>query len=250
MLRHVRADLHIHTCLSPCGDIDMSPRAVVEQAVAKQLDVMAVCDHNTAENVAATRRAASGRNLTVLAGMEITTEEEAHLLAYFDEVDQVLELQKIVYTHFLPGSAVQMNIDDQIVANEFDEVESFNTKPLFSATSLSIDSLVGIIHRLGGLAVASHIDRESYSLIGQLGFIPGDLPLDAVEISAATPIHEARTRYAEYGHLPMITSSDAHFLHDIGRACTEFLIAEATTAEIRRALLHTEGRRVILSDSL
>ncbi len=249
MLRRVRADLHVHTCLSPCGDLDMSPRAIVEQAIRKQLDIIAVCDHNTAENVAATRRAASGTNLTVLAGMEITSQEEAHLLAWFDEVDQVLKLQENVYAHLPPGGSVHMNIDDQIVVNEFDEVESFNTKSLFSATSLSIDSLVKIIHELKGLAVASHIDRESYSLIGQLGFIPEDLPLDGVEISAATPIHEARTRYAKYGHLPMITSSDAHFLHDIARACTEFLIEEPTTAEIKKAFLRTEGRRVISSDS-
>lgn len=245
MLRRVRADLHIHTCLSPCGDIDMSPRAIVEQAMRKKLDMIAICDHNTAENVAAAQRAASGTRLTVLAGMEVTSQEEAHLLAYFDEAEQAIGLQRTIYAHLQPGSALHMNIDEQIVANEFDEVESFNTKPLFSATSLSVDSIIEAIHRLGGLAVASHIDRESYSLIGQLGFIPQDLPLDGLEISAATPVGEARTRYAECSHLPMITSSDAHFLHDIGRAWTEMLVDEPTIAELRKAFMQLEGRRLL-----
>jgi len=120
MLRTFRADVHIHTCLSPCADIDMSPKAIVEQAEKKGLDIIAICDHNSAENVAATRRAASGRSLTVLGGMEITSEEEAHVLALFDEIGQILELQGIVYDHLPKGPAAEIDIDDQIVVNEFD----------------------------------------------------------------------------------------------------------------------------------
>jgi len=119
MLRTFRADVHIHTCLSPCADIDMSPKAIVEQAEKKGLDIIAICDHNSAENVAATRRAASGRSLTVLGGMEITSEEEAHVLALFDEIGQILELQGIVYDHLPKGPAAEIDIDDQLFPNTY-----------------------------------------------------------------------------------------------------------------------------------
>ncbi|MFQ6092917.1 MAG: PHP domain-containing protein [bacterium] len=248
MLRSFRVDLHIHTCLSPCGDLEMSPRAIVEAAGNRGLDIIAICDHNSAENVAATVRAASGQPLTVLAGMEITSQEEAHLIALFDETDRVLELQKIVYAHLPKETGIEINIGDQIVVNELDEVEGFNTKLLIGATALSLHKVVKTVHRLGGLVIASHIDRESFSIIGQLGFIPEDLELDAVEISAATPLEEAETDFSLYGDFPMVTSSDAHFVDDIGKRCTEFLLSEATTEEIKKALLNVDGRKVLPSE--
>jgi PHP family Zn ribbon phosphoesterase len=248
MLRTFRADLHIHTCLSPCGDIDMSPRAIVEAAQQKGLDIIAVCDHNSAENVAAAVRAASGQGLTVLSGMEIASLEEAHVIALFDTPDKILELQKIVYAHLPKGMAVEMNVDDQIVVNEFDEVEGFNTKLLIGATDLSVQDIVDTVHDIGGLVIASHIDRETFSIIGQLGFIPDDLPLDAVEISANTPLEEARESFATYGTFPMLTSSDAHFLTDIGKVRTHFFMAEPTTEEMKKAFLNIDGRKVLHSE--
>jgi PHP family Zn ribbon phosphoesterase len=250
MLRIFRADLHIHTCLSPCGDIDMSPSAIVEAAEQKGLDIIAICDHNSAENVAATVRAASGRGLTVLSGMEITSQEEAHIIALFDAPKGILELQKIVYGHLPKGPAVEMNVDDQIVVNEFDEVEGFNTKLLIGATDLSVQDIVDTVHSIGGLAIASHIDREMFSIVAQLGFIPEDLPLDAVEISANTPLDEARESFSIYGHFPMVTSSDAHFITDIGKVHTQFLMAEPTIEEMKKAFLNIEGRKIIYSDSV
>ena len=248
MLRTFRTDLHIHTCLSPCGDLDMSPRAIVETALKKDLDIIAICDHNSAENVAATKRAASDTHLRVLAGMEITSEEEAHIIALFDEADQVLELQKMVYAHLPKGTAVEISIDDQVVVNEFDEVEGFNTKLLFGATDLSLHEIVETVHRIGGLAIASHIDREIFSITGQLGFIPDDLPLDAVEISAATLLEEAKISFSTYGNFPMITSSDAHFINDIGKVHTNFFLSEPTTEEMKKAFLNVDGRKIFYSD--
>jgi len=244
MLRTFRTDFHIHTCLSPCADIDMSPRAIVEQAVAQRLDCICICDHNSAENVAATVRAAADTPLTVLSGMEVTSQEEAHLMALFDTPDQALELQQIVYDHLPKDTHVEIGIEDQIVANEFDEVESFNTKLLFGATSLSLQDIVETIHRIGGLVIASHIDREGFSITGQLGFIPPDLPLDAVEISAATPLEEAKATFSHFGNFPMITNSDAHYIHDIGKVHTTFLLSEPTIEELKKAFLHVDGRKI------
>lgn len=173
----------MHTCLSPCADLGMSPRNIAARAQGKGLDMIAVCDHNSAENVIAVRRAAERVNIEVIGGMEVTTKEEVHILALFDRYqdESLLSLQEIVYES-LQGEREWKHGGDQVVVNEDDEVVGFNTRPLVSATRLPLEKTVDIIHSLGGLAIASHIDREGFGILGQLGFIPEGLPLDAVEI--------------------------------------------------------------------
>ena len=131
----------------------------------------------------------------------------------------------------------------QVIANADDEVLGFNHKLLIGATTLGVDDIVKNIHSLKGLAIAAHIDRESFSLIGQLGFVPDELPLDALEISPRISHDEAMDRYAPC--LPLVQSSDAHTEEDIGRCRTIFLVEEASIEEIRKALEEKEGRRII-----
>jgi len=245
MLRTFRADLHVHTCLSPCGELDVTPRGIVRVSREKGIDVVAICDHNSAENVRGVRKAAERTGLTVLAGMEVTTVEEVHLLAIFDHEDQVLKLQEEVYEYLLPGENDEDLFGIQIVANERDEVEGVVTKLLIGGTTLPLNKLVERIHQLGGLAVASHIDRESYSLVGQLGIIPEDLAVDALEVSPLGSIEDVRTQVPGVDRFPIITSSDAHRLEEIGRVRTTFLLEEATVDEIRKGLKCMEGRRIV-----
>jgi predicted metal-dependent phosphoesterase TrpH len=245
MLKCFQADLHIHTCLSPCADLTMSPKRIVEQAMAKKLDIIAICDHNSAENVKAAKNAASKSDVTIMAGMEVTSAEEVHLLAFFDEVKRVLNLQETVYANLTPGENKEDLFGEQIIANEFDEVKGYNKRLLIGATNLTLKELVNEIHKLGGLAIASHIDRETYSIIGQLGFIPKDLELDALEISSKINQNDALNKFPEIKKFPLIFSSDAHFLHDIGKVTTSFLIEEPTLNEIRKALENRDGRKVI-----
>ena len=246
MLKRIRGDLHIHTCLSPCADLTMSPKRVVEKAVKKNLDMIAICDHNSAENVRAATAAASKKKITVLPGMEITTVEEVHIIALFDEVDPVLKLQETVYEHLAPGENIEDVFGEQIIANEFDEVEGYNNRLLMGATSLTLKELVTEIHRLGGLVIAAHIDREACnSIIGQLGFIPEDLELDALEISSYTSRSQAIARYPGIEKFPLISSSDAHFLQDIGKATTSFLLEAPRVDEIRKAFEKKDGRDLL-----
>ena len=119
-MRRFRGDLHIHTCLSPCADLDMSPRGVAEKSVERGLDFIAVCDHNSVENAGAVIRAGARRGLQVLPGMEISSREEVHLLAIFDDEAQALAMQEVVYRH-LRGTNRPEIFGDQVVANEFDE---------------------------------------------------------------------------------------------------------------------------------
>lgn len=244
MPKQFRADLHIHTCLSPCADIEMSPLSVVKKASEKGLDIIAVTDHNSAENIAAALKSAENSGLSVLAGMEITSSEEAHILALFDDLDSILKLQDIVYNNLNDGENVEKLFGEQIVANEKDEVLSFNKRLLIGSTKMSAHSIVVEIHALGGLAIASHIDRGAFSIISQLGFIPGDLSFDALELSSAISREKAQELFKDYDSFAWISSSDAHTPDDIGKRTTVFHMNASTINEMRLALKGTDGRRV------
>lgn len=247
MLRTFKADLHVHTCLSPCADLEMSPRAIVTRALEKGIDLIGITDHNSSENVPALMKAAVGTGVTILPGMEATSKEEVHLLALFDSLSQAFSFQQTVYDH-LPGENDQEAFGMQVVVNEESDVLGFNPRLLAGATELTTDQLVEAIHSLNGVVIASHIDRETFGIIGQLGFIPEGLPLDALELSPNTSLSEARRRFSNYAHLTFVSSSDAHYLRDIGKVTTLLLLAEPTARELKKAFVCEEGRRVIPED--
>lgn len=245
MLRKYRADLHIHSILSPCTELtEMSPHAIIERAVQVGLHMIAVCDHNTCENIPALLRTSRTTGLAVLAGMEITSQEEIHILGIFDTEESAFEVQEIVYQN-LPGENDEEAFGYQVVVNEHQEVISFNKKLLIGATTLPLERVVELIHSRAGLAIASHIDREAYSIIGQLGFVPPGLVLDALEISPGMGLEEARARFTGIASFPLITSSDAHTLEGIGKSSTTFLMGAASVHEMKLALQGKEGRKVL-----
>jgi len=243
MLDRFRADLHIHTCLSPCGDLEMSPRKIAARVRKRDLDIVAICDHNSAENVPAVINAAESLAALVLPGMEVCSKEEIHVLAIFETLEAVFALQETVYSH-LPGRNNPDVFGLQVVANEQDEVVAFQDRLLIGAADLSVDQIVDEIHRFGGVAIASHVDRESYSVMSQLGFIPRSLAFDALELSAHITNQQARERYASADEYTFIRNSDAHFLDDIGKNSSEYLLQEPTFTEIRMALKRQDGRQV------
>jgi PHP family Zn ribbon phosphoesterase len=242
MLKWHRADLHIHTCLSPCGEIVMSPRRVVAEARTRGLDLIAVTDHNSAENASAVLRAAEG-NPAVLPGMEVCSSEDVHVLALFDSLEPALALQEEVYRGITSANDPE-RFGLQVIANEQDEVEGFQAKLLIGATDMSIDQVVRRVHELKGLAIASHVDRESFGILGHLGFIPHGLRFDALEISDAAPPEEVRRLAREYATYRFIRSSDAHTPERIGSCTTRFLIEEASCGELKMAFEGEGGRRV------
>lgn len=244
-MQEFSADLHIHTCLSPCADLDMSPLKIVAQAVKRGLSMIAVTDHNSLENTGAVIRAARGTGLKVLAGVEITSLEEAHILGFFEGKDSTDSMQALLETHLLPGENDEALFGIQVVANEWDEVEKINKRLLIGATRLSLDRIVEEIHKRQGLSVAAHVDKMSFSIRSQLGFIPPDLPLDALEISRHTSLAKAREEIPECKRFPVITSSDAHFLDEIGRCRICFEAERADLEELKSALAGQNGRRLI-----
>lgn len=242
-MKFFKADLHIHTCLSPCAELDMSPKAVVGKSVERGLDIIAICDHNSAENVEASIRAATRWDLRVLPGMEINSVEEVHSLAIFESVEQVYLMQKMVYEH-LKGTNRAELFGDQVVANEWDEVEGFNDRLLIGAVDLKLSDIIHEVHRLGGLSIACHVDRPSFSVPSQLGFIPPDLEVDALEVSRPDAWETRRRDIPGTEDFSIVSFSDAHFIPDVGRVSTRFLMESPNLNEMRMALMGESGRRV------
>ena len=243
-LRRFKADLHVHTCLSPCSCLDMSPREVVSAALQNGMDLIGVCDHNSAENVLAVKKAGSRNGLVVLGGMEVTSSEEAHLLVFFDDDDDLLEFQKFIYQH-LAGKNDGHSFGLQVIADDEDGVSGFCDRLLIGATSLPAEEIVAQARAAKGasLVVAAHVDREAFSIIGQLGFIPESLVLDALEVSANTDVADAKKRFPECANYPVLTGSDAHTPGDIGKRYTCFTLEDGTVAEIKKALTGRDGRK-------
>jgi len=244
MLKVFNCDLHIHTCLSPCAELDMHPKALVARALEQRLDIIAVSDHNASANVRYVLAAAAGKKLRILPAMEITTSEEVHLLALFGRLCDLEQLQAIIDGHLF-GENDEDRFGVQAIVNEQGEVEGLNRQLLIGATDLPIDALVDTIHQLGGLAVPAHIDRESFSVLSQLGFIDESSRFDALEISKRLGIRQGRERYPELARYAFLTSSDAHFLRDIGTSTTPILLEEATFEEIKMAVIGQNGRQIL-----
>lgn len=244
MVEVYRGDLHVHTCLSPCGDLSMLPRAIIRMAKEKELDMIGICDHNSTANVMAVKKAGEREGMAVIGGVEITSREEVHIMALFEDEHALNRIQEIIYDH-LPGSNDQEVFGEQVVVDDEDEVLALNERLLIGATTLLIDQIVDIVHRLGGVAIASHVDREAFSIIGQLGFVPEGLPLDGLEVSARCTIGEARERFPQLHRYPLVSFSDAHYLEDIGKRTTSFLMEHASVSEIQKAFRGIEGREIL-----
>jgi PHP family Zn ribbon phosphoesterase len=243
MLKTYRADLHIHTVLSPCGELEQSPGAVAGAAKQAGLHLAAITDHNSVENAGAYGKRLQRESVAFLPGLEVCTSEEVHILGLFDDLDAAFTFQGAVYQR-LEGENDPDAFGMQVLVNEEEDVLGFNDRLLIGACTLSLHDAVRRIRDLGGLAVACHVDREGFSLIGQLGFVPPGLDLDALEISRRTTLDDARARIPDTARFPLIRSSDAHKPEDVGSAWTEFLLEAPTVGEIRKALAGSEGRRI------
>ncbi|MBC8401655.1 MAG: PHP domain-containing protein [Candidatus Marinimicrobia bacterium] len=237
-MRKYKSDLHIHSCLSPCAGEEMTPRNIVREAKHCGLDIIGICDHNSCENVPYVMRSAAREGIWVSGGIEVTTREEVHILAYFEDEEKLFAMQAFIYEN-LPGTNDENYFGSQFVVNEKDEIIATNRRLLIGATDLPIGSVVELIHSLNGLAIASHIDREGFGILGQLGFVPADLDLNGFEVSSKDKIDSYQDTYK-----PLVTFSDAHHLKDIGRSCTDFIMADVNLEEMSKALCGIDGRRV------
>ncbi len=243
MFQYLFGDLHIHTVLSPCAEVEMIPPLIIRRARELGLGLIAITDHNSAENVAAVIEAAEGSGVAVLPGMEVQTREEVHLLALFDTVEQVLAWQAEVYAHLPDQKNDEDHFGAQFVVDATGEYVRTNERLLLTSTALSLEEAVAGVQALGGLVIPAHVDRSAFSLIANLGFVPPDLSLPAVEIFRLSQEAEVRQRFPQLEGYTFICDGDAHRLSEIS-AHTMFKIAAPTVAELALALKGEQGRRV------
>ena len=246
-MKVVKADLHLHTVLSPCGSLDMSPKAIVARAKAVGLDLIAVTDHNTTLHCALVQELAGEVGLATILGSEVTTKEEVHCLCFFPSMELLSTFQFFLERHYpvgqrnnptLFGYQVVVDRDENIVM----EVEA----PLISSLNVSISNLEVEVHQLGGLFIPAHINKSKFSIISQLGFIPTDLPIDGLEISRHTTKQEFLARNGYLRQYPFMQNSDAHTLENIGEVYTPLLVEDATFDELKLALQGVGGRTLMV----
>lgn len=244
-MKKVKADLHIHTVLSPCADLGMSPGRIVQEARSKGLEMIAVTDHNSTRQAPEIIRMAHEAGLLAIGGAEVTTKEEVHCLALFENVEMLGVFQDYLDRHrsFIPNDPKRFGY--QIVVNELEEIIYEEPGLLHAALDQSIDQVALAVHGLGGLFIPAHIDRPRFSLISQLGFIPPSLAADAFEITARTNMAGLLAQHGSLRSATLIRNSDAHYPEQIGTQYSELWVAEISFTELRLALHQKEGRRVL-----
>lgn len=211
-------DLHIHSCLSPCGDRDMTVNNIVHMAALKGLELIALTDHNTAKNCPAFLQVAAAAGIRALPGMELNTSEEIHTVCLFRKLENALAFDRYVYDR-LPAIANRPEIfGEQLLCDETDAITGTVSKLLLSAAAISFAQLDSLMETFGGIYFPSHIDRTSYSLLSSLGFVPEENRFPAFELSEMTCYAELVSRNPYLAGIPCVHNSDAHYLWDISEA--------------------------------
>lgn len=235
MTERLYYDLHIHSCLSPCGDDDMTPQNIVGMASLKELDVIALTDHNTCGNCGAVMEAAAGTGLLVIPGMELCTAEEIHTVCLFETLENALAFEAYVAAH----SPVIENRPDiyghQYRMDSTDTVTGEETRLLVIASDISIMDVPELMTRFSGVCFPAHVDRSSYSLLASLGGVPPECGFQAAEVANPAGIDALCRAHPLLGTMRMITDSDAHYLWDISERYY-YLEAERTAASVLRAI--------------
>lgn len=254
------ADLHLHSCLSPCGDLEASPSAIAAAARSRGLDLVALTDHNSALNTPAFETCCQRQGIDALYGMEATCAEEAHCLCLFATVAAALEFGELLYARLVPVANDPERWGDQVYVNADDEIEGEVEHLLISATDIPLDELCRLVHARGGLFIPAHVDRTAFSLLSQLGFVPpGDY--DALETYREVGHHAVRLKPRKQpSDLPpaaappawptetalpaLICDSDAHCPEDIGQRRFLFWADRPDFDGLRQALQHGWVQRV------
>lgn len=241
-----RADLHIHTVLSPCADLNMSPGNIIAEAERTGLDIIGITDHNTTRHCRLIKRLAERSGIFTLAGAEITTAEEVHCLVFFEEIETIDEFQEFIDGRLPDIKNVPELFGHQVQVNEKEEIIYTEEKMLLNALRVTINELEAYVHHRNGLFIPAHIDRMKNSIYSQLGFLPAGLKADALEVSRRSDPEKFRKDHPETNSFTVITGSDAHFTQQVGTYPFNAVMEKRSFSELRLALHGREERRITL----
>jgi 3',5'-nucleoside bisphosphate phosphatase len=237
-----RADLHVHTVLSPCGSLDMAPERIVKMAVDRGMDVIAITDHNSTRQCQEVMEVASSQGLLVIGGAEINTREEVHCLTFFENQALLAEFQKYLdqWLPNIPNNPAKWG--HQVWVNRQEEILGEEHRLLWSALNQSIEEVAQAVHNLGGIFIPAHVNRPVFGLFSQLGFMPDGLQVDALEVTAGVELDFLR-KTGVHTNYHLITGSDAHAPEQIGNAFTWLRMREPSFSELKMAIRGLEGRK-------
>lgn len=241
-LQRYKADLHIHTVLSPCGDLEMSPINIVLKAKERGMDIIAIADHNSTRQVAVTQALGRQYGLVVLAATEVTTKEEAHVLAFFEDDRQLADFQQFLDSHLPKIANDEDRFGYQLIVDANEEIVGEEPYLLINALDVDLDELYDEVHGIGGLFVPAHVNKPSTSLTSQLGFVPPDLRADALELSHHTSKETFIRKNAYLKRFAFLKSSDAHQIDAVGKNYSELYMYAPSFDEFRKTLRGEDGR--------
>ena len=240
------ADMHIHSVLSPCGDIEMSPSAIVATAKERGLDIIGLTDHNSTLNANVTRILGERVGLHVLMGAEVTTKEEVHCLGFMPTVEKLAEFQAFLDSRVIYFENDVDKFGYQLVVDEEENVLDQVPHLLINALDLPMLELQQKVYELGGIFIPAHVDRPTFSISSQLGFVPDKLKFHALELSYYCKRNDYKflEECPWFSDFNYIQSSDAHYIPDIGKIHSVLEMPSFSFENFRDAL--RQGEPVIL----
>ena len=243
-MRFYKADLHVHTVLSPCGSLEMSPKNIITRAREMDLDILGITDHNSTRQCEVMQMVGAREGIHILCGVEINTREEVHCLAFFDQADHRKSFEKMLDDHLANIRNDPEKFGYQVLVDEAERILDQPEKLLISAIDMGVEEVEKRVHEMGGIFIPAHIDRMRNGIIAQLGFIPDSLRCDAVEISPFAGDETLNQQHQSLEQYTVIRGSDAHYLNDIGKVHTRVYLEHVDFADIKMALAGVCGRKV------
>ncbi len=205
-------DFHIHSCLSPCGDNDMTPNNIVGMAAISGLEIIAITDHNTCRNAPAVLKAAEEAGITAIPGMELCTSEEAHIVCLFETLEGAMEFDRYIYDNMPHIKNKPEIFGEQRILDENDGLIGTLDDLLLVASYIGADEVKALCEKYGGTAFPAHVDRDSYSLTAALGSIPPEGGYTFAEVTREADLAEVAGMYPELRSMGIVRDSDSHYL--------------------------------------
>ena len=243
-MTHFRVDLHIHSLLSPCADLSMTPNTIIERSLAQGLSAIAICDHNSTQQSHLIHQIGKRAGLEVLYGVELTTKEEVHCVAILPNKERSDKIQNWIDEKIEKRANVAEIFGDQVWVDEDELIEGEIEWYLNSPLGCSIDECAEMIKSLGGVFIPAHIDRQSNSLIGQLGFIDPTLPIDAIEYNHQHLFDQLIITTPQINQYSCYTASDAHHPDAIGTRPSLLFADNCSFEQVKRAFANEDGRHI------
>lgn len=241
-MRWYKADLHIHSVLSPCGGLDMSPKAVMQAAAQKGVDLIAITDHNCMANCVAYAEVAKEYGLNYLYGIEVQTAEEIHIIALFDSWKDAEPFGDLIYQSLLPIDNNPDFFGDQVIIDKDENILGMEGRALINSSILSYEEVFEKVKEFNGFAFPAHVDAPTFSVIAQLGFMPEGGGVIAAGITAKANRENVIDRFPYLKNFALIRNSDAHYPVDIASGYTDFFLETPCLDEIIQACQHSNGR--------